>query len=103
MKARDLPSKPVSKQLVDNQAEQLVIHQMDAWRRMGWKLEQIADELNRRGLSTKTPAGTPLKWKGKEIIASGKWQAGNVASILQSRHTARILQTPASGDQTAAA
>jgi len=89
--ASQLPGTPVGKKLVDNAAEQRVIRLMRAWRDAGWKLEQIADELNRRGIPTKIAAGTELKWKGRVVIASGQWQAGNVASILASRHTAKVL------------
>ena len=49
LKASELPGEPVSKTLVANYPEQAAIHQMHAWRGQGWKLEQIADELNRRG------------------------------------------------------
>ena len=73
---------------------------MQAWRTQGWKLEQIAAELNRRGLVPKIPAGTVIKWKDRDLLASGQWQAGNVAAVLQSRHTARLLSTP---DATAVA
>jgi site-specific DNA recombinase len=75
--ARELPGTPVSKQLVDNPAEQATIRLMRAWRDAGWKLEQIADELNRRGLKTKLNC---------------QWQVGNVASVLGSRHTAKLVQ-----------
>jgi len=74
--ASQLPGKPLNKQLVDNAAEQAVLRQMRAWRDAGWKLEQIADELNRRGTYTKLDC---------------RWQAGNVASVLASRHTAKVL------------
>ncbi|HVM50958.1 MAG TPA: recombinase family protein [Candidatus Acidoferrum sp.] len=68
----------VSKLLADNPSEQAVIHQMRAWRDQGWKLEQIAEELNGRGITSKFGC---------------LWQAGNVASVLASRHTARVLGT----------
>jgi DNA invertase Pin-like site-specific DNA recombinase len=83
-----LPGKPLSKQLLPNYPEQATLHQMKAWRDQGWKLEQIAAELNGRGTLTKLGC---------------RWQAGNVASVLQSRHTARVLQTSASTDQAEAA
>jgi DNA invertase Pin-like site-specific DNA recombinase len=77
--AGQLPGKPVSKMLMDNLPEQATIHQMRAWRDSGWKLEQIADELNRQGIFSKLDC---------------RWQAGNVASVLGSRHTAKILDPP---------
>jgi site-specific DNA recombinase len=83
-----LPGKPLSKRLLPNYPEQATLRQMKAWRDQGWKLEEIADELNRQGICSKLGC---------------RWQAGNVASVLQSRHTARILQTPASESQSEAA
>jgi hypothetical protein len=71
-----MPSTPVSKLLVDNLPEQAALRQIKAWRVSGWKLERIAEELNRRGIFTKLDC---------------RWQAGNVASVLGSRHSARIL------------
>ncbi|HVM51274.1 MAG TPA: recombinase family protein [Candidatus Acidoferrum sp.] len=88
LSAAELPAKPDRKDLVDNLDEQQAIHQMRAWRDSGWKLEQIAGELNRCGIPTKQGC---------------RWQAGNVASVLASRHTARILQTPAGASQAEAA
>ena len=74
--AAQLPGTPVSKLLVDNLPEQATLRQIKAWRVSGWKLERIAEELNRRGIYTKLDC---------------RWQAGNVASVLGSRHSARIL------------
>ena len=81
--ADQLPGKPVSKRLMDNFPEQATIRQMRAWRDSGWKLEQIAEELNRRGSFSKLDC---------------RWQAGNVASVLGSRHTAKILATTPPGE-----
>ncbi len=78
--ASELPGKPLNKQLLDNPAEQQILRQMRAWRDAGWKLEQIAAELNRRGHPSKL---------------GGLWQAGNVASVLASRHTAKALAAAA--------
>lgn len=86
--ASQLPGKPTLKQLVANPHEQATIRRMKAWRDAGWKLEQIAAELNGEGTYTKLDC---------------RWQAGNVASVLQSRHTAKVLQTPASTDHAEAA
>ena len=79
-----------------NLAEQAALREMKAWRTAGWKLEAIAAEINRRGVPTKIPAGTPLIGKaGRPLIASGQWPAGNVAAVLASRHAVRIFATPA--------
>jgi DNA invertase Pin-like site-specific DNA recombinase len=64
--------------LVDNAAEQAVIRRMlhlrDNLRR---SYKQIADQLNAEGISTKTD--------------KGKWQSGNVAGVLNSKHTVRLV------------
>lgn len=88
----------VSKELVDNPAEQFWIHQIAEWRAGHVTLNKIAKLLNERGVKSKTPAGTPIF---KTVAAvrtqvgttSGKWQAGNVKSLLESRHTAKVLAT----------
>lgn len=72
--------KPARKDLVDNPVEQHVIRLMAGWRVGGCKLEDIAAELNRLGYPAKL---TP------------RWQIGQVDSVLRSRHTERLLQTPA--------
>jgi len=76
----------VSKVLVDNPTEQALIRSMAQWRATGWKLERIAEYLNSSGHLTKLGC---------------QWRAGNVLSVLQSRHTAKILN--ASGPSQAAA
>jgi len=71
----------LSKLLVPNADEQHYIRRMDTWRhRDGWKLEQIAEALNTWGIQTKL---------------GGTWSAGQMDSVLKSRHTARLLQTSA--------
>jgi site-specific DNA recombinase len=65
------------KTLVDNPEEQKWIHHMHRRRTVhNWSYKRVADELNELGVPTKT---------GK------KWQCGNVAGVLQSKHTARLL------------
>ena len=66
----------MSKLLVPNEPEQETLRAMVAWRTAGWKLEAIAKELNRRGTFAKL---------------GGPWQAGNVDSVMKSRHTKLIL------------
>ena len=63
--------------LVDNPVQQEVIRKMARWREAGCSYKVIAEQLNAGGVPTKT---------GK-----GKWQCGNVAGVLQSKHTARLL------------
>jgi hypothetical protein len=76
------------KQLRDNPAEQAVIRSMAAWRASGWKLEPIAARLNALGQPTKLGC---------------RWSAGNVDSVLKSRHTAQVLARSAGGTSLEAA
>jgi site-specific DNA recombinase len=69
-------------QLIDNPAEQETIRQMARWRTSGCSYKQIADQLNADGVKTKT---------GK-----GQWQSGNVAGVLNSKHTQKLLSSEAS-------
>ena len=69
------------KALIPNEPEQETIRRMHALRTQGLALNKIADHLNQLGLVTKL--GRP-------------WQTGTVDSVLKSRHTQRVLQTPAS-------
>ena len=64
--------------LTDNVVEQAVIHKMQAWRQAGCSYNRIAQQLNREGVPTKT--------------RKGKWQCGNVAGVLGSKHTGRIIE-----------
>jgi len=68
--------KAISKRLQPNDAEQDTIRQMAAWRAAGMKLERIAGQLNALGLPTKLGC---------------QWGAGNVDSVLKSRHTVQVL------------
>jgi len=72
--------KPLSKTLVDNPGEQNTIRLMVSLRTSGLALNKVAEHLNQLGLLTKL--GRP-------------WQTGTVDSVLNSRHTAKLLQTPA--------
>jgi DNA invertase Pin-like site-specific DNA recombinase len=64
--------------LVDNPVQQSVIRRIAHLRReVKCSYKQIADQLNIEGIPTKT---------GK-----GQWQCGNVAGVLSSKHTARLL------------
>jgi len=85
LSAGELRGKPVSKVLVDNPQEQAILLSMTAWRVSGWKLAQIAAQLNATGQPTKLGC---------------RWSAGNVDSVLNSRHTAQVMS--ASGVMQAA-
>ena len=64
------------KKLVDNLEEQSVIFWMADAARTGSKREHIANDLNKRGLKTKL---------------GRNWQIGHVTSVLNNRHTRRLL------------
>ncbi len=66
--------------LLDNDFEQNIIRRMARQRAAGCSFKNIADQLNSEGIATKT---------GK-----GPWQCGNVAGVLNSKHTARFLKEP---------
>ncbi|MCI0748843.1 MAG: hypothetical protein L0Y58_25840 [Verrucomicrobia subdivision 3 bacterium] len=59
---------------------------------------RIARRLNELAVTTKTGAGKIIHYKlsprwpeGRIVITKGKWQSGNVARVLNSNHTRRIL------------
>jgi len=66
----------VSKELIDNPAEQALLREMAAWRAAGMTLVAIADRLNAAGHLTKLGC---------------RWQFGHIDSVLKSRHTQRLL------------
>jgi DNA invertase Pin-like site-specific DNA recombinase len=70
--------------LVDNPREQEIIRRIARQRGVGCSYKQIADQLNADGIVTKT--------------GRGKWQCGNVAGVLNSKHTARFLDEPEAED-----
>lgn len=90
--------------LTPNPAQQAVIRRIAHLRdEVKCSFKQIADELNRDGIPTKVPKGTRIKLRnarGSEPEvwgeASGRWNCGNVAGVLNSKHTARLLAESAS-------
>jgi len=78
---------PVSKLLVDNLPEQAILRQLAAWRAEPAPLSalpssytRVAARANAHGYVTKQ--GFP-------------WQCGSISNVLNSRHSKRLLQTPA--------
>jgi hypothetical protein len=63
--------------LLENPVEQDRLRQMAAWRKTGLSYAKIATEANRLGWPTKT--------------GRSPWQAGNIAGVLQTKHTKRLL------------
>ncbi|NPV54741.1 MAG: hypothetical protein HPY71_14700 [Firmicutes bacterium] len=53
--------------LIANAEEQKILAQIFAWRKAGWTLREIADELNRQGIPTKQ---------------GGRWYASTVRYLL---------------------
>lgn len=73
------PRTVVTKLLIDNPREQALLRHMSVWRASGWTFQRIAAWLNENGIPSKL---------------GGRWQSGNVAGVLESRHTRRLLETP---------
>lgn len=78
---------PVSKLLVDNLHEQDILRQLAAWRAelspvtgLPASYTRVAARANAQGYVTKQ--GCP-------------WQCGSISNVLNSRHSQRLLQTPA--------
>lgn len=78
------PPQPI-RILKDNPKEQSWILQMIAWRNAGWGYHSIAKELNRQAVPTKTGAGNIVERQGKTRFTNGKWSAGKVHKLLNSR------------------
>jgi putative DNA-invertase from lambdoid prophage Rac len=84
------------------------IMKMVTWRVLRWSYKRIADELNRLGVPTKVPKGTPI-CIGKDpatrqkIIQphSGLWRSGNVAGVIENRYTQEMLAAPSKASQAA--
>ena len=84
--------------LVPNPTEQHWLQQMIEWRRHGLSYNLIARRLNQLGVPTKTGAGNVIHYKpsprwpqGRTLLTTGRWQCGNVARVLNSRHTKKLL------------
>lgn len=77
----------VSQLLEPNPSEQQWLLLMYQWRQSGWSYGNIANELNRRGVTTKTGGGNAIQYKGAKRLSCGRWQCGNVHKILNSRNT----------------
>jgi putative DNA-invertase from lambdoid prophage Rac len=80
--------------MVPNETEQTWIRRIHHWRTVQhWSFPAIARELNRLGVATKTPPGTLIKTRTGHLRPTlGRWQAGNVAKVLQSRSTKELLR-----------
>jgi DNA invertase Pin-like site-specific DNA recombinase len=85
-----------------------IVMRMDRQRRAGCSHNEIAQQLNLDGIPTKLPKGTRIKLRRArdgqpEVwgLSSGRWQAMQVMTILDSRHTARLLATTKDGSQAA--
>jgi len=87
------------RRLVPNPTEQHWLQQMIEWRRHGLSYNLIARRLNQLGVPTKTGAGNVIHYKpsprwptGRTLLTTGRWQCGNVARVLNSKHTKRLLK-----------
>lgn len=77
----------VSQLLEPNSAEQGWLQATHHWRQSGWSYHQIAKELNRLNVPTKTGAGNVIQFRGATRLSCGRWQCGNVRKVLLSRTT----------------
>ncbi len=82
----------VSQLLEPNAVEQGWLQAMHHWRQSGWSYHQIAKELNRLSVPTKTGAGNVIQFRGSKRVSCGRWQCGNVRKVLLSRATQDWLQ-----------
>ena len=96
-----LHGKCARKQLVPNLAEQTVIRQLHAWRHTPdagradeltsyTKVAAMANKERDRLCGLSDPDGARI-WRPKQ---GGDWTCGQVSSVLNSRHTARLLASP---------
>ncbi|SRR6266540_117385 len=86
------------RRLVPNEAEKHWLWQMAAWRQQGLSYNRIARQLNHLNVPTKQGAGNIIRFRPshrwpdrRAVITRGKWQCGNVARVLSSKHTKRLL------------
>ncbi len=99
------------RRLVDNPVEQEWIRTMANLRDSGLGYHSIAKHLNAMGCPTKNGAGNIISYsttgrraelRGRTLFTSGKWQAGNVAKVLQSGTVEAWLEGERAKQQVAA-
>jgi DNA invertase Pin-like site-specific DNA recombinase len=78
------------RRLMDNPAEQRWILEMARLRYAGWGYHSIAKCLNKQGADTKHGRGDVMKLRSADGesetgFTSGRWQAGNVAKVLNNK------------------
>ena len=100
--------KPLRRRVENTEELKWVLH-MDALRRSGLGYHSIAKDLNEKGVPTKRRGEVLLMLNGsKEAegcvrkFTSGKWQAGNVAKVLQNKTTQAWLASREQQQQKAA-
>jgi DNA invertase Pin-like site-specific DNA recombinase len=79
--------------LEDNPHEQQWISYMVRLRKAGWGYHSIAKDLNARGVPTKVGKGELIRFKGQTRFNSGRWQAGNVAGVLNNKTVVAWLES----------
>jgi len=84
------------RKLVPNVEELKWLTQMSAWRQGGMSYNRIAKQLNDLGVQTKAGPGKIINYRGEKRLSRGKWQCGNVARVLKSKHTQRLLSDSSS-------
>lgn len=83
------------RRLEPNALEQKWILQIYNWRSAGLAFGRIARELNRLAVPTKTGAGNIVNYKGNQRFTNGKWSAGKVHKLLNSKTVQDWLQAGA--------
>ncbi|MCF7763571.1 MAG: recombinase family protein [Verrucomicrobia bacterium] len=78
---------------MENTEEAAWVRRMAAWRQAGIGFHVIAKELNNSHVLTKIPKGTPIKFRGRLQPSSGLWQYSTVRTVLESKHTKKLLET----------
>lgn len=84
------------KVLVANSTEQAGLRQMLLLRAKGYGFGKIANQLQKMGIPTKTPAGTMINSAQGRHPSSGRWNGGSVASIIRNTYTRELIDQLAS-------
>ena len=76
--------------LAINEIEKTWLRQMLAWRNAGVAYNQIAKRLNAMNVPTKLAEHLNRR-SGRDRVTGSSWQCGNVARVLKSKHTGKLL------------
>jgi len=87
--------------LATNEVEKTWLRQMLVWRNAGVAYNQIAKRFNVMNVPTKL-AGHLNRQSEPDCVIGSSWQCGNVAWVLNSKHTAKLVSAvpPSGADST---